>query len=205
MKAVFLASAYNDQQLPKLNYPKIILAGRSNVGKSSLINHLFQNPKLAKVAKTPGKTRSLNFYLIDETLLLVDLPGYGFARISKSIKESWGRFINFFLETSASEHFFLPPGSIEKPPLLLFLIDARRDLNADDLALLDWAKNKKLALILVFTKCDKTRPKSEIKEQIQHRLGALLLEVIEYSIKEKRGREKLLFALQQIKKSLKLP
>ena len=187
MKASFFCSAYNADQIPQRKEPKILIVGRSNVGKSSLINHLFQNSHLAKVAKKPGKTVSLNFYFVNNRLLLVDLPGYGFAKTSKSSKESWGPFIDNFFEDQQAEI-----------KLILFLVDSRRELSAEDLTFLRWIKIKKIPVLLIFTKCDKVKPSLEVKKQIQKDLFSLLQGCIEYSIKKDQGRQALLSYLKQL-------
>ena len=98
----FVKSVYNVNELPKLRLPEVILCGRSNVGKSSFLNSLFNRKNLAKISSTPGKTRSINYYEIDEKFYIVDLPGYGFAKISKTEREKWGKLVGDFLSTSGN-------------------------------------------------------------------------------------------------------
>src|SRR3990167_7295283 len=103
-KAQFIASAFAEEQCPRLldpsgnPMPEIALVGRSNVGKSSLINHLLRSPKLAKTSSIPGKTQSINFFSVDDRLALVDLPGYGYAKISKTIVQKWSSLIDSYLQ-----------------------------------------------------------------------------------------------------------
>src|ERR1051326_1001922 len=117
----FAAAAFGEKSFPKMlslqgsPLPEIVIVGRSNVGKSSLINHLL-NAKLAKTSSTPGKTQSINFYSIDGQAALVDLPGYGYAKVSKPIKEEWAGFIDHYLQNR------------KELKLILFLIDSRREL-----------------------------------------------------------------------------
>ncbi len=140
----FLSSVFAGQDYPKRALFEIAVAGRSNVGKSSLINHLLAQKKLAKISSRPGKTRSLNFYEVDNKLMLCDLPGYGFARISKSEQAAWAENI---------EKYFHSRSTLR---LILLLLDSRRSepLEADQM-FLQWAAAKKIPLLLLFTKSDK--------------------------------------------------
>ena len=123
--------------------PEIAVAGRSNVGKSTLLNHLFQSHNLVKTSSTPGKTQALNFFVMDDKLAFADLPGYGYAQVSQSVKKAWGPMIQTYLE------------SRETLQLILFLVDIRRIPNADDLRFLDWVVKAEKGMILVLTKVDK--------------------------------------------------
>jgi GTP-binding protein len=142
-KTEFVGSFYALEQLPKDDRPQIAVAGRSNVGKSSLLNRLVGMKRIAKVSSTPGKTRALNFFLIDEKFYIVDLPGYGYAKVSKSLKAQWGPLIETFLTAS--------------PNLagLILLLDCRREPGEDDLKLLHWLSERQLPAIIVITKADK--------------------------------------------------
>ncbi len=123
LRAQFIASAFQEDQFPKTATAReeamteIAIVGRSNVGKSSLINSLFKGPKLAKASSTPGKTQSINFFIVDEQLALVDLPGYGYAKVSKEMKEKWSALIEAYLHSRKSLS------------LILFLIDSRREFH----------------------------------------------------------------------------
>ncbi|MBK7142166.1 MAG: YihA family ribosome biogenesis GTP-binding protein [bacterium] len=130
-------------QLPKDSRPQVALAGRSNVGKSTLLNRLVGHRNLAKVSSTPGKTRSLNFFSVSDRFYLVDLPGYGYAKVSKSLKDEWGKLIETYLRTS--------------PNLtgLVILLDVRRDVTDDDLQMLEWLAKRSLPVLAVVTKTDK--------------------------------------------------
>lgn len=147
--AKFATSAANLKGYPKLVdkkghiLPEIAVAGRSNVGKSSLLNHLFQSKGLVKTSATPGKTQLLNFFTMDDTLAFVDLPGYGFAAVPLALKQKWGPMIQDYLSHR------------EQLKLILFLFDIRRIPNEEDQQLLDWIIHAKKAVILVFTKIDK--------------------------------------------------
>lgn len=147
MSAKFLLSTL--KEFPNLKdprgnlLPEIAVAGRSNVGKSSFINHFLSQPKLAKTSATPGKTQLLNFFLVDERYLFVDLPGYGFAKVPPDEILKWSQAIENYVETRATLK------------LLLLLIDSRREMSKEDLSLIEWAKNKKKPLLLILTKTDK--------------------------------------------------
>ena len=148
-QAQFVASAFNVESFPKLVdikgslLPEVALVGRSNVGKSSLINNLLKNKTLAKTSSTPGKTQSVNFYTVNDQLALVDLPGYGYAKPSKQIKKQWVPLIDAYLEESS------------QLKLILLLIDCRREFTKEDQAMIDWTLFRQLPFLLVFTKSDK--------------------------------------------------
>ncbi|WP_028575621.1 ribosome biogenesis GTP-binding protein YihA/YsxC [Desulfonatronovibrio hydrogenovorans] len=141
-------TAYTADQLSGNNLPQVALAGRSNVGKSSLINTLGQRRGLAKISSTPGKTRSINFYLVKpENFYLVDLPGYGYAKRSKSERENWGLLIQGYLE--------------DNPYLksVVLLIDSRIPPQVMDMELAQYIRSLNLGLIPVLTKTDKCKQK----------------------------------------------
>lgn len=179
VKAQFLLStlsAFPNLKDPRGNpLPEIALAGRSNVGKSSLINHLLNQKKLAKTSETPGKTQLLNFFLIDEKCLFVDLPGYGFAKAPPEAVQEWSQAIDHYLNTRPSLK------------LLLLLVDSRRLLNEEDLVLVQWAQEKQIPLFLIFTKTDKLRP-LEVETLLQKAKQTFPFEIFSYSIKNPRDR-----------------
>jgi GTP-binding protein len=165
---------------------QIALVGRSNVGKSSLINHLAKQKTLARVSSTPGKTQTLNFFSVDEQLLLIDLPGYGYAKVPKDLKETWGKAISTFLEKNS----FLS--------LILFLIDSRRELEKEDLAFIEWSIHHRRPILLVFTKMDKLS-QSE-KHQFMNRFANTLKSIkgfrfehsVNFTIKDPGARQALI-------------
>lgn len=142
-KVSFLQSVFSHKSLPEADLPEIAFAGRSNVGKSSLINCLVGRRNLVKTSARPGKTQSLNFFLVDEQLRLVDLPGYGFARVSHETRSSWQGLITRYLE--------------ERTNLagVVVIIDLRHELKEQDRSLVDWLRQQGRPCILVYTKADK--------------------------------------------------
>jgi GTP-binding protein len=141
--ARFLAGAADPAQLPKLGYPEIAFAGRSNVGKSALLNRLVGQRGLARVSKTPGRTQQINFFLIDDQLVFADLPGYGFARVPLGVKQQWKRLVEGYLTQRRQLR------------AVVVLVDLRRGVEPDDVALLDYLDAQRVSAILVATKADK--------------------------------------------------
>ncbi len=148
--------------------PEIAVAGRSNVGKSSLLNHLFQSKGLVKTSSTPGKTQAINFFLINNEIGFVDLPGYGYAEVPLKIRKEWGPMIQNYLRER------------ESLKLILFLFDIRRKPNEDDKKFLEWVAFNQKAAILVFTKCDKLK-KNERKVNAEAALKAFNTENLHYA------------------------
>jgi GTP-binding protein len=141
--ATYVKSVFNLSDLPADRLPEIAFAGRSNVGKSSVLNKLANIRNLAKISHTPGKTRQINFFLINENLYFVDLPGYGYAKVSKSMKENWGKLIEEYLEKS------------QNLKGVVLLIDARHKPFEADLQLLEWLDFYQREKLVVLTKMDK--------------------------------------------------
>ena len=141
--AEFIKSAVWPPQYPPATLPEIAFAGRSNVGKSSLINTLVGRKNLAKTSNTPGRTQLINFFSINETLSFVDLPGYGFAKVSQSVKKNWGEMVAAYLKERQSL------------ALVIFILDIRRDPSKDDLSLRDWLEHYRIPYLYVLTKADK--------------------------------------------------
>lgn len=141
--ADILLSAANKSHYPQDDIPEVALAGRSNVGKSSFINTLLNRKNLARTSGKPGKTQLLNFFNIDDKLRLVDVPGYGYARVSKKEREKWGRMIEEYLT------------SRENLKAVVSLVDFRHEPSADDVQMYEFLKYYKIPVILVATKADK--------------------------------------------------
>ncbi len=141
--AEFVVSNQEVSKCPDSNLPEYAFIGRSNVGKSSLINMLTGRKKLAKTSSTPGKTQLINHFLINEDWHLVDLPGYGFAKVSKSAREKWGELIHKYLMKR------------ENLRCTFILIDVRIEPQKIDLEFMEWLGINQLPFVIVFTKCDK--------------------------------------------------
>ena len=139
----FVISVHGLKQLPDSDLPEIAFAGRSNVGKSSLLNALLRRKNLVKVSGRPGKTQGLNFFLVSDSIHLVDLPGYGFAHVSRSMKASWGQLISTYLETRTQLR------------CVVVILDIRHEAKAHDNDLIMWLKDKKIPVLPVYTKADK--------------------------------------------------
>lgn len=165
---------------------EIAVAGRSNVGKSSLINHLLQTKGLAKTSSTPGKTQAINFFVTDDQLGIVDLPGYGFASVPLEVRKKWGPMVQGYLESRSTLQ------------ALLFLFDIRRTPNEEDLQLVQWAQFYEKPLILVLTKVDKVT-KNELHRQTKKILEALgQIPVVHYSSTKNVGRFALLHRIKEV-------
>lgn len=142
-KASFKALAASIDQCPDTDVPEVVMSGRSNVGKSSLINALVDNKKLARVSQTPGKTRAVVFFDIDGKLRIADLPGYGYAKVSREQKAQF---------SSLADSYFT---SGRKFDLVLHLMDIRREPSEEDVAMLEYMNANNIRYFVVFTKCDK--------------------------------------------------
>ncbi|MFC0270200.1 ribosome biogenesis GTP-binding protein YihA/YsxC [Metabacillus herbersteinensis] len=149
-----VTSAVKPDQYPNEQFPEIALAGRSNVGKSSFINKLLNRKSLARISSKPGKTQTLNFYLINEMLSFVDVPGYGFAKVSKSERAAWGKMIETYLTTR------------EQLRAAVLIIDLRHAPSKDDVLMYDFLKHHQIPTILIATKCDKI-PKGKWQKHLK--------------------------------------
>jgi len=158
--AKFIKSSSNISECPQKDYPEFIFLGRSNVGKSSLINMLLGRKKLSKISSKPGKTQLINHFLINEDLYFVDLPGYGWAKTSKSNRQNWDIMTKNFLLKS------------DKLSLIFILIDIRIDPQKIDINYINYIGKNKLPLNIIFTKSDKIS-KSSIKESVDSFLNEL--------------------------------
>ncbi|MDF1543710.1 MAG: ribosome biogenesis GTP-binding protein YihA/YsxC [bacterium] len=180
-----MGSFFQLDQLPRDRRVQIALAGRSNVGKSSLLNKLVGRKKMAKVSTTPGKTRSLNFFIVNEKFYLVDLPGYGYAKVSRSIRESWGKMIEDYLNQSSDLIG------------LFLLLDCRREPTAEDVQLLEWLAERQIPTLVVITKADKlSRDKINRKrQQVEKALGVA---TIAFSTLSGEGKAELVSSVLQL-------
>ena len=156
----YAISAVREDQYPTDNLPEIALSGRSNVGKSSLINTLLGRKNLARTSGQPGKTQTLNFYLVNDDFYLVDVPGYGYARVSQKKRQQFGEMIQDYLETRANLQG------------LIILIDGRHDPTKDDIAMYDYALYLNLPILVVCTKIDKIKKnqRNQVISALSHKL-----------------------------------
>lgn len=154
-KAIFKQSASKLQECPKTHLPEYAFIGRSNVGKSSLINMLCNNGKLAKTSATPGKTQLINYFIINDTWHLVDLPGYGFAKTSKDKRDRFEAIISDYCQKR------------ENLATLFVLIDSRLPLQKIDLEFMQWCSSKEIPFSLIYTKADKNS-KTELARNIKN-------------------------------------
>jgi len=145
MQVEFLKSAFQKDHYPPPDRPEIAFGGRSNVGKSSLLNVLVNRRKLARTSGRPGRTQAINFFKVDDRLYLVDLPGYGYARVPLKVKESWGKMVENYLQGRTNLR------------AVVVILDIRRDPSENDKALLQWLAHYGIAAILVLTKADKLK------------------------------------------------
>ena len=143
LSAEFIKSATKPSEYPAGTLPEIAIAGKSNVGKSSLINTLVNRKNLAKTSSQPGRTQTINFFRVNEKISLVDLPGYGYAKVPIRIREAWKPMVESYLQTR------------EGIRLVVLILDARRGASAQDLDLLDWLEYHGIPCLIVLTKADK--------------------------------------------------
>jgi GTP-binding protein len=141
--AEIVISAVKPEQYPNNNLPEFALAGRSNVGKSSFINKMVNRKNLARTSSKPGKTQTLNFFLINESLYFVDVPGYGFAKVSKKEREAWGKMIETYLTTR------------EQLRAVVLIIDLRHAPTKDDVMMYEFLKHYEIPAVIIATKADK--------------------------------------------------
>lgn len=188
-KAELVAVTADPKQYPPDELYEIAFAGRSNVGKSSLLNLLTNRKKLARVSQSPGKTRTINFYEINDSFRIVDLPGYGYAKVSKSVSESWGNMMERYFETRQ--------GLLK----VIQLVDIRHEPSKQDVQMYDYLKHYGLDGIVVATKADKiSRNQYQKSEKVIRQTLGMKPEdkVIPISSLKKTGHEKLLEEIEKI-------
>lgn len=179
LNANFIVSAQNLKQCPEFNLPEFPLIGRSNVGKSSFINTLANNRKLAKTSNTPGKTRLINFFNFSDKFMIADLPGYGYAQISRELQNKWQKEM---------EEYLLNRESIAS---LIQFIDARHEPQKNDLVMQEWIQYHDLECIVVATKIDYVS-KSKVLSTINNLEKVLKVEVLPFSTKTQYHNEKII-------------
>lgn len=187
-KAKFLLSQSSFGAFPQQGMPEIAMAGKSNVGKSSLINSLTRNSKLARTSSAPGKTRLINYYGINEDFLLVDLPGYGFAKAPKSEQEKWSRMIEGYLVGSENlKHVF-------------HLVDIRHEPTREDVMMTEYLRHYDIPFTVIATKADKLS-KAQRSRSIPVICRTLVVqpwEIMTYSSEDLTGRDALLEKIDEV-------
>lgn len=175
--------------LPKNALPEIAFSGKSNVGKSSLINALMNRKSLARTSGQPGKTQTINFYNVNGELYFVDLPGYGYARVAESVKEKWGKMIENYLHSS------------EQLKAVFLLIDIRHEPGSHDKNMYDWILNQGYQPIIIATKLDKIK-RSQVQKHLKMvREGLQAAKetmIIPFSAETKQGREEIYECIEQL-------
>ena len=188
-RAEFVRSAASPKQFIRSSLPAVVFAGKSNVGKSSVINRLLNRKNFARVGASPGKTVHVNYFLIDEKLYFVDLPGYGYARVSQAERDRWGKLM---------EDFFAEPSLMG---LGVMIVDARHKPTADDVTMAEWFTGSGCPFVIVANKLDKLK-KSEIEPNLKLIRETLALPdetpVIPFSAEKGQGRETLLAEIKKL-------
>jgi GTP-binding protein len=189
--ATFVCSAVTPEQYPPDDLPEVAFAGRSNVGKSSLINKILNRKKLVRTSKTPGRTQLLNFFEINELWRFVDLPGYGYAKVPKEVQKRWRPMVENYLTTRVNLRG------------MVWLLDIRREVSKEDLTLWDWLRTKELTVIVVITKADKLSKNKRNKQaaSIAKSLGMKARELIQFSAISGEGKEEIWQELLKILES----
>lgn len=186
--AEFVISAVKASQYPADDFPEIAFAGRSNVGKSSLINTLVNRKRLVKTSSTPGRTQLINFFCINQSIFMVDLPGYGYAKVPAAVQKKWGPMVEAYISSRANLK------------AVVVVMDVRRMPGTEEHNLLAWLKQFGLPPILILTKSDKLS-KTNLKKQqrnISAALGVPGEELILFSAKSRLGKEKIWTAVTQL-------
>lgn len=179
--AVFVKSAADSTGYPPETVPEIAFAGRSNVGKSSLINTLLNRKSLVKTSSTPGRTQLINFFLINDNFHFVDLPGYGYAKVPLAVKKNWGPMMEAYLSKRRSL------------AAVVFILDIRRVPSQEDMQMLDWLQSYSVNAVIVTTKCDKVSKNEKAKNLkiISEKCGKPVSSIITFSSLAKEGVEAL--------------
>lgn len=188
MQSEFITSATQKDQYPDTNLPEVVVVGRSNVGKSSFINAFCQRKKLAYVGNTPGKTRLINFFMIDQAWVLVDVPGYGYAKMSKSMLIQMGKMM---------DEYFLKRDQIS---VVISLVDSRHEPTNDDIDMISYLKELGIPVLVVATKIDKVSKTKRIKalKVVSQKLQIPLSQILPVSSTEKTGFDEVYKALSNI-------
>ena len=187
-EVAFVKSAVKPDQYPEYDFPEICFAGRSNVGKSSLINTLIQRKDMVKTSSKPGCTQLINFFLVNGDVSFVDLPGYGYAKVSKVLRAQWQPMVELYLSNRASLFG------------LVLLIDIRRDPGKEESDLVKWLESHGMPYLIVLTKADKVSKTQQAKRlaaissQMNRDPGGIIL----FSTKTRQGRETVLDEINRL-------
>jgi GTP-binding protein len=189
MKVSFLKSAFQEAHFPPPDRPEVAFAGKSNVGKSSLINTLTNRKKLARTSSTPGRTQAINFFDLDGRIYFVDLPGYGFAKVPLEVRRSWGKMVEGYLKGRANLK------------AVVIILDIRREVSQGDLSLLEWLNHYNIRPIIILTKADKlsrnqafSRAKSMGGDLENYGIDRPII----FSAKTRQGREEIWERIEEI-------
>jgi GTP-binding protein len=188
MEAEFLVSATRPEQFPAESLPEVAFLGRSNVGKSSLLNALVGREGLAFVSATPGRTQGINFYRVEEGVHFVDLPGYGYAKVPQAIRRGWKQLIESYL------------GGRKTLELSMLVVDARRGWMEHDLELREWLEFHRRRFLVIATKTDKLKSANEYNKSMAA-MGANGCEILPFSAKTGRGVREIWQAIAKIRNS----
>lgn len=186
--AEFITSAVIPSQYPQTQFPEVAFAGRSNVGKSSLINTLVNRKRLVKTSSTPGRTQLINFFLINNEISLIDLPGFGYAKVPKSVQKKWGPMVETYLKTR------------DNLKAVVLIMDIRRTPDDKEFNLIHWLSGYNIPCIFVITKTDKlskTRQQMQVKT-IGDSLGVRPENLILFSSKTRLGKNDLWAAMERL-------
>ncbi len=189
MQVEFIKSAYNKEHYPPPDYPEVAFAGRSNVGKSSLINTLTNRRNLAKTSSRPGRTQAINFFLVNKRLFLVDLPGYGYAKVPIKVKKTWGVMVEAYLSSRTNLR------------AVVLILDVRREMGKEELDFIDWLTQYRIPPLLVITKVDKVaRHQAQKKAMEMERIlpQNLPYKPFLFSAKTRQGREEIWDAINHV-------
>jgi GTP-binding protein len=174
----FIKSATNPSQYPEEGLPDIAFVGRSNVGKSSLINTMINRKNLARISNTPGRTQLINFFKVNNEFFLVDLPGYGFAKVPETIKRKWGPMVETYLKER------------EGLRLVIVILDVRRDPSKEDVALISWLRYYSIPHLFVLTKADKiSYSKAKSRQSFIQKFLDLTQGIVLFSARTGKGKE----------------
>ena len=186
--AEFVKSAVKPDHYPVAGLPEIAFGGRSNVGKSSLINMLLNRKQLVKTSATPGRTQLINFFLINEAFSFVDLPGYGYAKVPESVRKSWGPMIETYLATRKTLKG------------VVLIMDLRRIPGLQEIHFIEWLHYYNIPSILTLTKADKLSKTNQMKQQlaIAKALAVAVDDLIVFSAKSRQGKDAVWSAIEKL-------